>query len=229
MKRLKLASSLLLCIAVTVLAASAQVAKKANKGYQTKEDRERVGKSLGSADRVERQKPVALLASIGIHKGDVVGDIGTGVGFMLPYLVDAVGPEGKVYAEDIQKDFLSKAKKRVKEGGWKNVKFVRGKQKNVKLPANSLDLAFILDVYHHFNYPETTLATIHKAVKPGGRLAMIDFYRGGKDANRSDEWYENHIRLDRDGFRAEIESAGFEFERTFDHLPHQYVLIFRKK
>lgn len=229
MKRLKLASSLLLCMAVTALAASAQVAEKANKGYQTKEDRERVGKSLGSADRVERQKPVELLASIGIHKGDVVGDIGTGVGFMLPYLVDAVGPEGKVYAEDIQKDFLSKAKKKVKEGGWKNVKFVRGKQKNVKLPANSLDLAFILDVYHHFNYPEKTLATIHKAVKPGGRLAMIDFYRGGKDANRSDEWYKNHIRLDRDGFRAEIESAGFEFERTFDHLPHQYVLIFRKK
>ena len=229
MKRLKLASSLLLCIAVTALAASAQVAEKANKGYQTKEDRERVGRSLGSADRVERQKPLELLASIGIHKGDVVGDIGTGVGFMLPYLADAVGPEGKVYAQDIQKDFLSKAKKKVKEGGWKNVKFVRGKQKNVKLPANSLDLAFILDVYHHFNYPETTLATIHKAVKPGGRLAMIDFYRGGKDPNRSDEWYKNHIRLDRDGFRAEIESAGFEFERTFDHLPHQYVLIFRKK
>ena len=109
-----------------------------------------------------------------------------------------------------------------------NVKIVKGAQKDVKLPASSLDLAFILDVYHHLNYPEETMATVHKAVKPGGRLVVIDFYRSREHPRMSEERRMNHIRLDRDGFAAEIEAVGFRLERHFDHLPHQYVLVFRK-
>ena len=103
---------------------------------------------------------------------------------MLPYMIDAVGPSGRVYAEDIQDDFLEKAKAAVAEGGWKNVTFVKGGQKDVMLPENSLDLGFILDVYHHLNYPEVTMATVYKAIKPGGRLAVIDFYRLLRHADR---------------------------------------------
>jgi ubiquinone/menaquinone biosynthesis C-methylase UbiE len=222
-------------IAFAVLAATAslsttlaQLAEKANAGYKTEQDRARVARNLDNPDRVERQKPVELLKAIGVKPGETIADIGTGVGFMLPYMIDAVGPSGHVYAEDIQDDFLAEAKQKAKAGGWKNITFVKGGENDIKLPANSVDLAFILDVYHHINYPEKTMATVLSAVKPGGRLAMIDFYRSREHPRMSEERRKNHIRLDRDGFRKEIESAGFKFDRTFDHLPHQYVLVFKK-
>lgn len=221
-------AAVLLAGALGSSAAFAQVAEKANTGYKTKQDRARVARNLDNPDRVERQKPVELLESIGVEPGETIADIGTGVGFMLPYMIDAVGPSGRVYAEDIQDDFLEKVKQKTAEHGWKNVEIVKGAQKDVDLPENSVDLAFILDVYHHLNYPEETMATVYEAVKPGGRLAVIDFYRSREHPRMSEERRKNHIRLDRDGFRNEIESVGFKFDRTFDHLPYQYVLMFRK-
>ena len=219
-----------LVVAVALVAAvlPAQVAEKANQGYQTEEQRKRVARNLDNPDRVERQRPAELLAELKINKGDTVADIGTGVGFMVPYLVDAVGPTGTVWAEDIQDDFLDKVKEKIQSNGWSNVKTVKGGQTDVKLPAGSLDLGFILDVYHHLNYPADTMATVHKAIKPGGRLVVVDFYRSREHPRMSEERRMNHIRLDRDGFAAEIEAAGFRLERHFDHMPHQYVLIFRK-
>ena len=220
---------LIVAAALVAVLLPAQVAEKANQGYQTEEQRARVARKLDNPDRVARQKPAELLEALKITEGDIVADIGTGVGFMLPYLVDAVGAGGTVWAQDIQDDFLSKVKEKIVADGWSmNVKIVKGAQKDVKLPASSLDLAFILDVYHHLNYPEETMATVHKAVKPGGRLVVIDFYRSREHPRMSEERRMNHIRLDRDGFAAEIEAVGFRLERHFDHLPHQYVLVFRK-
>ncbi len=225
--KLRIAATL---FSATALATTAfpQVAEKANAGYKTEEDRARVARNLDNPDRVERQKPVELLKSIGVRPGETIADIGTGVGFMLPYMIDAVGPSGHVYAEDIQDDFLAKAKQKAKDGGWKNITFVKGDPNDVKLPADSLDLAFILDVYHHINYPDKTMATVYESLKPGGRLALIDFYRSREHPRMSEERRKNHIRLDRDGFRKEVEAAGFKFDRTFDHLPYQYVLMFKK-
>ncbi len=219
---------LIVAAALVAVLLPAQVAEKANQGYQTEEQRARVARKLDNPDRVARQKPAELLEALKITEGDIVADIGTGVGFMLPYLVDAVGPGGTVWAEDIQDDFLSKVNEKIKSNGWSNVKTVKGAQKDVKLSASSLDLAFILDVYHHLNYPEETMATVYKAVKPGGRLVVVDFYRSREHSRMSKERRLNHIRLDRDGFASEIEAVGFRLERHFDHLPHQYALVFRK-
>ena len=227
-RRSLISVQLLLAAALVTALLPGQVAEKANQGYQTEEQRARVARKLDNPDRVERQKPAELLEALKITEGDIVADIGTGVGFMLPYLVDAVGPGGTVWAEDIQDDFLSQVKEKIKANGWSNVKTVKGAQKDVNLPAGSLDLAFILDVYHHLNYPEETMTTVHKAVKPGGRLIVIDFYRSREHPRMSKERRLNHIRLDRDGFASEIEAVGFRLERHFDHLPHQYALVFRK-
>jgi ubiquinone/menaquinone biosynthesis C-methylase UbiE len=205
-----------------------QVAEQANRGYETSQDRSRVAQNLDNPDREDDQKPRELLAAIGVKPGDVVADIGTGVGFMLPYLAAAVGPQGRVYAEDIFPDFLEKAQHKIDEHGWKNVTTVLGNEKDAKLKAGAIDLALILDVSHHFNYPNEVLASLRNSLKPGGRLAAIDFYRSRKHPRMTKERLEEHIRLDRDGFAAEIRAAGFAFERQFDHLPHQYVLIFKR-
>ena len=136
-------AAVLLASALGSSAAFAQVAEKANTGYKTKQDRARVARNLDNPDRVDRQKPVELLESIGVEPGETIADIGTGVGFMLPYMIDAVGPSGRVYAEDIQDDFLEKVKQKTTEHGWNNVEIVKGAQKDVELPENSVDLAFI--------------------------------------------------------------------------------------
>jgi ubiquinone/menaquinone biosynthesis C-methylase UbiE len=219
----------ILLLACTAGAAWTQVAEEANRGYETSEDRSRVAQNLDNADREDSQKPRELLAALGVSKGDTVADIGTGVGFMLPYLAEAVGPTGRVFAEDIFPDFLEKAQGKIDEHGWKNVTTVLGGEKDAKLPQGAVDLALILDVYHHFNYPAEVLASLRNSLKPDGRLVVVDFYRSRKHPRMSPDRLENHIRLDRDGFAAEIESAGFQLDRQFDHLPHQYVLVFKKK
>jgi len=205
-----------------------QVAEKANHGYRTPKERSSVARNLDNPDREENQKPRELLAVLGVSKGDAVADIGTGVGFMLPYLAEAVGLEGQVYAEDIFQDFLTHAQARIDKHGLKNVATVLGIQKDVKLPPGTIDLALVLDVYHHFNYPAEVLASIRKSLKPGGRLVVVDFYRSREHPRMSAERLKDHIRLDRDEFAAEIQSAGFRLDRQFDHLPHQYVLVFAK-
>jgi len=206
----------------------AQLAEKANEGYRTEEGRSRVAQNLDNPDRVQSQKPRELIASIGIDKGAAVADIGTGVGFMIPFFLEAVGPDGKVLAEDIQQDFLDTVEEKKKERGWENVETILGGQTDPNLPEASVDLAFILDAYHHFEKPVETMKAIRAALKPGGRLALVDFYRSRTREGRDPEWTRNHIRADRDEFRAEVEKAGLTFERTFDHLPYQYALIFKK-
>ena len=206
-----------------------QAAEGANQGYQTEADRARVARSLGDPEREARDKPRELLDRIGIQPGTVVADIGTGVGFMLPYFIEKIGPSGKIYAEDIQQDFLDQVEEKKKQAGWDNIETVLGDERDPKLPAGVIELAFILDAYHHFNYPAESLAAIRKSLTPDGRLVVVDFYRSRPHPRFTPERLQNHIRKDRDGFAAEIEEAGFTLERTFDQLPHQYVLIFKQK
>ena len=213
-------------LALALLAASLawpQVAADANKGYRTEEGRARVAATLGSHDREARQKPKELIARLGLAQGMTVADIGTGVGFMLPYLAEAVGAPGKVIAEDIFPDFLAKAKENAAAKGLNGVEFIHGTERSAKLPAGSTDIALILDAYHHFDYPAEMLASIHAGLKPGGRLVIVDFYkRGFRDPT--------HIRLDDDAVAAEVQQHGFALVESTPFTPDsQYMAIFRKK
>lgn len=219
---------LVLAAFLAAIPAPAQVATEANESYANEKFREGLAKSLDDPERVERDKPDRLVAELNLQPGDVVADIGSGVGFMIPFFLRAIGPEGKLYAQDVQQDFLDKVEQKKAERGWANVETVLGDERNPNLPADSLDLAFALDSYHHFNYPEETLAHILAAVKPGGRFVVVDFYRSRPHPRMSPERLAGHIRKDRDGFAAEIQAAGFELVRIFDQLPYQYALIFQK-
>ena len=220
---------ILIVAALLNVAAAAQVATKANEGYQTAEDRQRVARGLGDPEREKRQLPRELLASIGVEPGAVVADVGTGVGFMIPYFLERIGPQGKLYAEDIQQDFLDQVENRKSEEGWTNVETILGGQIDPKLPKGRIDLAFILDAYHHFEHPAETLAKLSESLTPHGRLVLVDFYRSREHPTMSKERLLDHIRKDRDGFSEEVQAAGFRLIRQFDHLPYQYVLIFQKR
>jgi predicted methyltransferase len=111
--------------------------------------------------------------------------------------------------------------------GQPQVTPVLGDEDDVRLPPESLDLAFTCDVYHHFEYPQPTLASILRALRPGGRFVVIDFE---KIPGVAREWTMNHVRADKATVRDEIEQAGFEFvaERKVAGFRENYLLIFRK-
>ena len=205
--------------AAVAACAYGQAAADANKTYQTAEGRARIASTLGAHDRDARQRPKELIERIGIRPGMTVADIGTGVGYMLPHLSAAVGPDGRVIAEDIFRDFLDKAR----EKRAANIVYIIGNEKDTLLPPGVVDVALILDAYHHFDYPKEMLASIHRGLKPGGRLALVEFYkRGFRDPA--------HIRLDEEGFIREISENGFELIESKPFTPDsQYLAIFRKK
>ena len=211
--------------------AAAQVAKNANKSYQTAEGRAEIGRGLASPSRDETQRPRELVESMHLQPGMKVADVGTGVGYMLPYLSHAVGPAGTVYAEDIASDFLAKARLRASTTGLTNVKFILGSNRDANLPGGQLDAVLVLDTYHHFDYPEAMLRGIRDSLMSDGKLYIVDYYKrenamGPGTGDRAIE----HIRLDQAGVIEEVEENGFKLVSKHDQIPgQQYVAVFEKK
>jgi ubiquinone/menaquinone biosynthesis C-methylase UbiE len=224
MKRVLICAGLALALAGGL---AAQVAAQANSGYQTQQQRENVAKGLADPARDEKQKPGELIRAMGLQPGMTVADVGTGVGYMLPFLSRRVGADGKVFAEDIFDDFLAAAKQRVENLSLANVTFVKGTETDPKLPEGGVDVVLALDVYHHFDYPEKMLAAIHKSLKPEGRLVIVEYYKrqeampGGRAVT--------HIRLDMPDVIKEIEANHFHLLSEKEHIPNsQYMLVLRK-
>jgi ubiquinone/menaquinone biosynthesis C-methylase UbiE len=215
---------LLLFCACSALLVSAQVAEKANERYTTPEGRQGMLGVLGDPSRSQRIHAGAILAALDLKAGMAVADLGTGAGALLPSLSAAVGPSGKVFAEDIFKDFLDTA--RARNGALANVTWILGMERDPKLPASSIDAAVTVDAYHHWDFPAEMLSSLRRAFKPGGRFLVADFYRrpGAMDSGAD---VMQHIRLDRDDVIREIQSNGFKLLRTTDTVPgKQYIAIF---
>jgi SAM-dependent methyltransferase len=219
---------LILCFASAYWCA-AQVAQKANEDYSTPAKRQAAASEMDHWVRPQAEETDRLIASLGVRAGETLADIGTGVGHLLPYFVRAVGPQGKVIGEDIFPDFLSQAQAKIHTAGWSNVKTVLGTEHDPRLSVGQLDVAVIVDTYHHLDYPGDMLRHIRLALKPRGRLIVVDYYRSRKHPFLSEAAVRGHIRLDRDEVVAEVDSFGFRLLKQWDHLPHEYVLIFVKR
>lgn len=167
-----------------------------------------------------------VIETIGIKPGQSVADIGAGTGIYTGLFADAVGEEGTAYAVDIVPIFLSNILNRAKETGRTNIKTVLGTAKSTNLPENSVDKVFICDTYHHFEFPRNTLASLHKALRKGGEIILVDFKRV---EGESSDWIMNHVRAGEEVFSAEVESAGFEKVNSYDLLKDNYMIRFRKK
>jgi ubiquinone/menaquinone biosynthesis C-methylase UbiE len=219
------------CLLLFCAAAFPQVAEKANEGYKTKEGRASVAKNQIDPAREQRQRPRDIVDQMALQPGQSVADVGTGPGFMLPYLSHAVGDRGTVYAEDIQQEFLDQAKTRVNTMALKNVKFVLGKDTDPNLPANTLSGVLILDVYHHFDYPEAMLSQVRDSLVSDGKLVIVEYYkRRGAMPNGDPDRAIEHIRLDEDDLIREVVANGFKVTDQHELVPKsQYIVTFVKK
>ncbi len=172
-----------------------------------------------------------ILDAVQLKPGMAVADIGAGTGLYIGAFAEKVGSEGKVYAVDISPKFVKHLRDRAKKEELGNVEAVLCTDRDVKLEPNTIDRAFICDVYHHFEYPASSMASIYKAMRKDGKLIVVDFHRQPDVSPQRKEWLSNHIRAPQEVFKQEIIDAGFEFEEevAIEGFSENYLLRFTKK
>ena len=178
---------------------------------------------LDRSERETEEAPDEALDAIGIKKGWSVADIGAGSGYMTVRLSRRVGATSQVYANDIQQGMLDLLDKRLKKSRITNVHPVLGSQDDPKLPAASIDLALLVDVYHEFSAPQLMLRHIREAIKPGGRLVLLEY----KKEDPSIPIRPEHKMTVAEA-KMEVEAEGFKLTRVDNGLPRQHVLIFTR-
>jgi ubiquinone/menaquinone biosynthesis C-methylase UbiE len=179
----------------------------------------------GESREVARSRD-AILAALRIEPGMHVADLGAGTGLFTFFLAREVGPEGRVHAVDIVPAFLDRLRGLAAEAETNNVRVVQGQERATGLDEASVDLAVLINVYHHLEYPRSYMRSVMRTLRPGGRLIVIDFHRiEGVTAKRMLE----HVRANRETVLAEIESVGFALAREEQFLKQNYFLEFRKR
>lgn len=169
----------------------------------------------------------AIVEALALATGSQIADIGAGTGFFTALLAEKVGRNGAVYAVEISPKFLEHLRERFAGEEPTPIQVIEGTRNSVELTPSSVDAAFICDVYHHFESPKDSLASLHSAIRPGGSLILIDFER---IPGESPEWIFEHVRAGKEVFRAEIEAAGFVWmeEIQIEGLKNNYMLRFER-
>jgi predicted methyltransferase len=166
-----------------------------------------------------------IVEATGVQPGMVVADIGAGTGLFTRLFASKVNSTGMVIAVDISKTFVENILRTTREKNLKNVQGVVGTPTDPMLARESVDLAFVCDTYHHFEYPQSMLASIHRALKPNGTLVIVDFER---IEGASSSWILGHVRADKQTVIAEVEAAGFKLIEDRPLLKDNYFLRFIK-
>jgi predicted methyltransferase len=225
------AGSLLVCSGCAQKATSGKtdpsVAPGINDRYATEDGRATTLKILEGEGRETYQKPDEVIRNLELKEGDVVCEVGAGTGYFTPFLSKAVGRSGRVYAEDPQREFLDVLSKKKESQSLSNVEIVLGSYTDTNLADGLCDVTFVLDTYHHFEWPKLMLDAMKRDTKPRGRLVIVDWYRRpnpifekwGIDAMK-------HLRLDVDGVVEEVKAHGWNHVGTGKFLEHQFFAVF---
>ena len=179
---------------------------------------------LERPERESEEKPDLLVEALKLEPGNTAADIGAGTGYFTRRLARKVGETGKVYAVDIQPEMLTLLTNKMAELKIRNVQPVLGTITDPKLPANSVDLILMVDVYHEFSHPFEMVEAICRSLKPGGRLVFVE-YRAEDPSipiKRLHKMTEAQVRK-------EATPHPLAWEQTLNALPRQHIIIFRKQ
>jgi predicted methyltransferase len=228
MSRYRLLAFIIALTALAPLAASSQeqsVNPGINDAFRNPDVAEFIKKfEVESRELFARRKEI--VAACHIKPGETVADIGAGTGLFTRLFAEAVGKNGCVVAVDIAQKFLDHIADTCRDAGLRNVQTVLAAKDSTNLPADSIDVAFICDTYHHFEFPAKTLASLHRAMKPNGRFILIDFRR---IPGKSSDWVLKHVRAGQEVVEAEIQKAGFQkVSEDPKLLEENYFAIFKK-
>jgi len=174
--------------------------------------------------RDKEERPELLMSALQIRPGAMVADVGSGTGYFTWRLAEQVGPKGKVYAVDVQQEMLDLTKTAVAGHKVSNVEYVLATDSSPRLPERSVDLVFIAYAYHEFGDPDAMMAGIRRALKPGGRVVILEYAKESKIAPAS----PLH-KMSFEEIRREIEPMGFVVDQLLDFLPVQHGVIFTIK
>ena len=178
---------------------------------------------LERTERIQEERPDLLLAELKLKPGMVVADIGAGSGYHTRRMAEVIGKTGKVYAVDVQPQMVQMLSAFAREARYSNVRPILSTIDDVKLPANSVDLAIMVDVYHELEYPLEVMRSVVKALKPGGKVAFVE-YRA-EDANVPIKALH---KMSEAQIKREAAGHALEWVRTSNVLPWQHIVFFRK-
>ena len=179
---------------------------------------------LERPERVAEEQPDQLVSLLNLRRGETVADIGAGTGYFSRRLAQTVGPAGRVLAEDVQPEMLALLKDLTARLGLTNITPVLETVTDPRLPAASVDLALMVDVYHEFDLPYEMMQALCLALKPGGRLVLVE-YRG-EDPNVPIKLLHKMTEVQ---VKREMSVLPLDWVQTIERLPRQHIIVFRKR
>jgi len=178
---------------------------------------------LEREEREREERTDLLLAELALKPGMDVADVGAGTGYITRRMAERIGPQGTAYAVDVQPEMLRLLEAASRRAGLKNIKPVLAKVDDAQLPAASVDLAIMVDVYHELEFPQEVLASVVRALRPGGRVVFVE-YR----AEDPKVPIKALHKMSEAQVKREAAAHPLTWERTAGGLPWQHVVIFRK-
>ncbi len=179
---------------------------------------------LDRPEREEQERPDLVLNALDLRLGDVVADLGAGSGYFTFRIAPKVGKTGKVLAVEVQQEMLNTLRARAAEKKVANVEVVQGSETDPNLPANTVDVVLVVDVYHELEYPFEVMTKVREALKPGGRVVFVEY----RKEDRTVPIKEVHKMSERQ-LEKEMLAVGLVHVRTVETLPLQHIAIFEKR
>ncbi len=179
---------------------------------------------LDRRERENEEGPDRALDVLKIPKGAAVADVGAGSGYMTVKLSTRVGPTGKVYANDIQPEMLRLLGRRLTTQHITNVTLVQGSVDDPRLPRSAVDLELLVDVYHEFSAPQAMLRHLRDALKPEGRLVLLEYRKEDPSIPIRPEHKMSVAEA-----KLEVEAEGYTLSNIDESLPRQHILVFTKR
>jgi ubiquinone/menaquinone biosynthesis C-methylase UbiE len=172
--------------------------------------------------REQEQRPDEIFAAMQLKDGDVVADLGCGSGWFARRMARVVGPRGRVYAVDIQPEMLALVREYADRAKVTGIETVLGTSTDPRLPEGALDWVLLVDVYHEFQQPRPMLEGIKRSLKPGGKVALVEYRLEGQTASH----IRTEHRMSVEQVMGEWVPAGFRLVRRIDSLPTQHLFLF---